>query len=287
MYIRCWGSRGSIPVSGKEYLKYGGDTTCIEVRSKTNDLIIIDAGTGIRMLGEKLINDNITDFTILFTHFHWDHCIGFPVFKPIFKKGMNITIRSALYSKPSIKSIFDTIMGRPHFPVQLEDRDVRANINFKKLSLEEFKIGPIKITSIPLSHPKDSGFGFRFEEDDKSFVFITDNELAHIHKGGCSFKEYSEFCKDADLLIHDAEYELKEYKRIMKFSEEYWGHSVIDDAVRLALKANVKKLGLFHLNAMRSDNQVDEIVNNIKRRMKDKKKKIDCFAVGSSFETEI
>ena len=90
MKITCWGARGSIAVSGKHYVKYGGDTTCMEVRSRNNDIIILDAGTGMRRLGNKLIADNEHSFSVLFTHAHWDHLMGFPFFKPIYMKGTKI-----------------------------------------------------------------------------------------------------------------------------------------------------------------------------------------------------
>lgn len=284
MYIRCWGSRGSIPVSGKDYVKYGGDTTCLEIRSKSGDLIIVDAGTGIRPLGNKLVKESINTFDILFTHAHWDHIMGFPFFKPLFIKGNTIKIRSYPFNKSSIKSIFSGLMARPYFPVQFTDKDIRAQIFFRKIPQNPFKIGSVKISTIPLSHPKDGGFGFRFEENGKKFVFLTDNELGHVHKGGCTADEYCSFSEGADLLIHDAEYEEKEYKQILKTSEEPWGHSVISDVIHLGLDAGVKRLGLFHLNALRTDDRVDVLVEKAENSIARKKKKMICFAVGSSFE---
>jgi phosphoribosyl 1,2-cyclic phosphodiesterase len=284
MYIRCWGSRGSVPVSGKEYIKYGGDTTCIEIRSQENDLIIIDSGTGIRRLGEKLIKENEENITLLYTHFHLDHIAGFPFFKPVYKKGTTINILSKSFNKPTVKTIFDLFMGRPFFPVQLEDKDIKAQILFKEINKQVFNIGSITVSTIPLSHPRDSGLGFRFEENGKSFVFLTDNELGHRHKGGATFNEYIEFCKDADLLIHDAEYEQKEYHKLLKSSEGHWGHSTVSDVVHLAIEARVKQLGLFHINAMRTDELVDKMVIRAKESIAKKKKNIICYAVGSSLE---
>ncbi len=99
MKITCWGARGSIPVSGREFLKYGGDTTCIEVRSKNNDVVIIDAGTGIRKLGNKLIAGGETNLNILFTHAHWDHLMGFPFFKPIYSNKTAIKMYGCAYTQ--------------------------------------------------------------------------------------------------------------------------------------------------------------------------------------------
>jgi len=283
MYIRCWGSRGSIPVSGKEYLKYGGDTTCMEIRSKKGDVIIVDAGTGIRSLGNKLISENIDTFHILFTHAHWDHLMGFPFFKPIFMRGTTMYIRSSSFNKKSIRDVFEGLMERPYFPVQLADKDIRSRISFRKIPNSSFKIGSITIRPVPLSHPKDGGFGFRFEEDGKSFVFLTDNELGHVHKGGLGFGGYLQFCRGADLLIHDAEYEDREYQKILKTSEEPWGHSVVSDVIELGLGAGVKKLGLFHINAMRTDTRMDEMVARARKIIAQKGSAMQCFGVGSSF----
>ncbi|MBN1983884.1 MAG: MBL fold metallo-hydrolase [Chitinivibrionales bacterium] len=287
MHIRCWGSRGSISVSGKEFLKYGGDTTCMEIRSCEGDCIIIDAGTGIRNLGNVLIQALPKTITMLFTHAHWDHLIGFPFFKPIFNKDATITVYSPVFEFSTPESIFTGLMSRPFFPVQLADSDVRASLSFLKIPSGAFSIGSLTIESIPLSHPKDGGFGYRFTEKGKTFVFLTDNELGHVHNGGCSFEEYRQFCQGVDLLIHDAEYEENEYQQILKNSTERWGHSTVSDVVRLAVEANVKKLGLFHHNASRTDKQLDELTRNARLAMKQRRQKCDCFAVGSSFECEL
>jgi phosphoribosyl 1,2-cyclic phosphodiesterase len=287
MHIRCWGSRGSIPVSGKEYIRYGGDTTCVEIRTRSGHRIIIDAGTGIRSLGNQMVRDKINTIDMLFTHAHWDHLLGFPFFKPIFRTGTAITIRCNSLNNKTGKALFEELMSRPFFPVQLHDRDIKASLIFKKIPQKPFAIGSATVRTIPLSHPKDGGTGFRFEEDGKSFVFLTDNELGFIHNGGRTFDEYCSFCSEADLLIHDAEYEEKEYRTILKYSEEHWGHSTVSDALRLGLCAGVKKLGLFHLNAMRTDEQVDTIVRNARAYIKTTRMAMECFAVGSSFEVSL
>lgn len=287
MHIRCWGSRGSIPVSGKQYIKYGGDTTCVEIRSKKGDLIIIDAGTGIRSLGNTLVDEDIPHIDMLFTHAHWDHLMGFPFFKLLYKKGISLAIYGPPFKKSSPQKIFEILMSRPYFPVQLEDKDIRATLAFKKIPARTFSIGTINIRAIPLSHPKDGGFGFKLEEDGKTFVFLTDNELGFVHRGGCTFDEYCAFAKGADLLIHDAEYEQNEYQKILQTSEEPWGHSVVSDVLDLGIKAGVKQLGLFHLNAMRTDEAVDAIVSKANDTLAKKQKNIHCFAVGSSFETTL
>jgi phosphoribosyl 1,2-cyclic phosphodiesterase len=287
MRIRCWGSRGSIPVSGKEYLKYGGDTTCMEIRSKTGAVIVIDAGTGIRRLGNALVNEGITTIDMLFTHGHLDHLMGFPFFAPVFSKKCKITLRGSRLNKDSFRDTIAGFLVQPYFPVQIGDKDVKAKLTFKEVNGRPFTIGGITIHCIRLSHPRNGGLGYRFEEDGKSFVFLTDNELGYIHDGGMPFERYLEFSRGADLLIHDAEYTREDYQFIFKTSEHPWGHSLFTDAVKLGIEASVKKLGLFHINNRRTDQDVDEMVNESRRIIRNQKKKIDCFAVGHTFEMEL
>jgi phosphoribosyl 1,2-cyclic phosphodiesterase len=284
MYIRCWGSRGSIPVSGKEYLKYGGDTTCLEVRSRDGRVIVIDAGTGIRLLGNKLVQEKASDIALLFTHAHWDHMMGFPFFVPIYLKGVRVTVRGYPFGHESFKSVISGLMEEPYFPVKLGDMDIKATLKFVNIGVRPFSIGSIRITPIFLSHPRNGGLGFRLEEDGKSFVFLTDNELGYRHDGGRSFEDYRKFCQGADLLIHDAEFTEQEYANILKISERPWGHSQFTDTVNLALAAEVRQLGLFHLNKDRTDRKVDAMVAQSRSIIRAHKSDCACFAVGSSFE---
>jgi phosphoribosyl 1,2-cyclic phosphodiesterase len=284
MFIRCWGSRGSIPVSGRLFEKYGGDTTCMELRSKNGDLIIIDAGSGIRSLGYALLKEKARTITILFTHAHLDHLMGLPFFAPLFSNGVKLTLRGPRLNKPSFKNVLTEFLDQPYFPVQFADADIKAACVFIDADMRPFTIGGIRVRSIPLSHPKNGGLGYRFEEGDKSFVFLTDNELGYIHGGGRNFEEYASFSNGADLLIHDSEYTQKDYRHIFAISERPWGHSLYTDAVRLALEANVKRFGLFHHNQKRTDAQVDAMVAQSKALIKKRKAGIRCCAVGKSFE---
>ena len=287
MHIRCWGSRGSIPVSGKEYQKYGGDTTCIEIRSKKDAVIIIDAGSGIRKLGASLLREGVTKIDMLFTHAHLDHLVGLPFFAPIFSKRVSVTLRGNKLNKQSFRDTIADFLVQPYFPVQLGDKDIHAKLTFKDIETTPFTIGGIKITPVHLSHPRNGGLGYRFEEDGACFVFLTDNELGYIHDHGLSFAEYVGFCKDADLLIHDAEYTQEDYQFIYKTSEHPWGHSLFSDAVRLGIEARVKRLGLFHLNNRRTDNEVDKMVAEANLLIKKSKAAIKCFAIGNTFEIDL
>ncbi|MFH1729722.1 MAG: MBL fold metallo-hydrolase [Pseudomonadota bacterium] len=279
MKIKVWGCRGSIPVSGKEFLKYGGDTTCIEIRSKNNDLIIIDAGSGIRPLGNLISGDDLKAISILFTHAHLDHVLGFPFFKPIYNEKATLCIYGCVTSQDSIRKIISKTMSPPTFPIKFDD--IRAAVKFKSACCNIFNIGPIEITPINLSHP-NGGTGFKFTEDGKSFVFLTDNELTYTHPTGLSFEEYTKFCRNADVLFHDSEYNKEEYSYT-----KTWGHTVYTDSLNLAIKANVKNFGLFHHNQNRNDAQVQEIENDCKQIIKDKKSNLNCYAVFQGMEIQI
>ena len=254
MIIKCWGARGSIPVSGEEYLKYGGSTTCIEVRTRDDEVIIIDAGSGIRRLGNKLLKENRHEFNMLFTHAHWDHVLGFPFFKPVYSKGTHISVFGCPFAQESVKQMISQTMVHPNFPVNFED--VEAEVSYHGACEHSFSIKSMLVTPIFLSHP-DRGIGYRFVEDGKCFVFLTDNELAFKHPGGLDYRDYVNFASNADLLIHDAEYTEEEYEKT-----KTWGHSIYEDALNLALEAGVRQFGLFHHNQDRTDEALDEIVQN-------------------------
>ena len=279
MRITCWGARGSIPVSGKEYVKYGGDTTCIEVRSRDDDIIIIDAGTGMRKLGNKLLASGKRSYSVLFTHAHWDHLMGFPFFKPIYVKGTKISMFGCPYAQRSITDILSKSMVAPYFPVDFSQ--LQAEISTHGICDETFDIGPIHITPIQLNHP-NQGMGYKLTEDGKSFVFLTDNELTLHHHGGEEYKDYVRFSADADLLIHDAEYTAEQYK-----VTKGWGHSVYTDALRMAMEAGVKRFGLFHHNQERSDAELDRMVDDCNRIVKDAQKQIQCFAAQAEAEIDL
>lgn len=278
MLIKCYGARGSIAVSGKDFLKYGGDTTCIYIKTKSNDSIIIDAGTGIRNLGKDLLKRKVKDLNIFFTHPHWDHISGFPFFKPLYTDGTNINIWGPKNTQAPIKKIISHTMSAPYFPVDL--KDLHAKITFKNVN-HKCKIGSVDVSTVPLNHT-NAGYGYKFTEKGKTFVFITDNELMFHHKGGSSYEEFVDFCMEADLLVHDAEFNDRDY-RVTKG----WGHSRYKDALKLALDANVKTFGLFHHNQDRTDKQVDLFLKDCKAIAKKKKSKVKCIAISDTTEIKL
>ncbi|QWR78285.1 MBL fold metallo-hydrolase [Candidatus Magnetomonas plexicatena] len=279
MLIRCWGSRGSIPVSGKEYLKYGGDTTCIEIMTESGDRLIIDTGSGIRELGKKLIEENQTRFHIFFTHFHWDHIMGFPFFRPIYKEGTQIDFYGCVFTHETIEEMISKTMVSPNFPVNFNE--VKAEFKYTDLCSGTFQINSMTVTPIHLSHP-NQGLGYKFQENGKTFVFITDNELRYKHPGGLDYTDYVEFSKGADLLYHDSEYTEEEYPEKIT-----WGHSIYTDSLKLALEADVKTFGLFHHNQNRTDDEIDAMVENCRTQIKSNNVSTTCFAVEKGSVVEL
>jgi phosphoribosyl 1,2-cyclic phosphodiesterase len=279
MKIRIWGARGSIPVSGMEYVKYGGDTTCIEIRTKDDEIIMIDAGSGIRRLGNSLLTEGRHHYNLIFTHAHWDHLMGFPFFKPIYLSETRIDLFGCPFAQGSIKEFLKESMSPPHFPVNLSD--LKATLEYHGTCKGEFQIGSVHVIPILLSHP-NQGIGYKFIEEGKTFVFLTDNELSFKHPGGLDFQDYTNFSRDADLLIHDSEFTEKEYTRT-----KGWGHTLYRDALRLATDARVKRFGMFHHNQERHDAAVDDIVNTCRTLIGEQHTDLDCFAVSQGMELEV
>ncbi len=276
MQITCWGARGSVPVSGSDYLKYGGDTTCIEVRSNNNDVVIIDAGTGIRKLGNRLVASGETNLNILFTHAHWDHLMGFPFFKPIYSNKTTIKMYGCAYTQHSIEKVLSKSMIAPYFPVDFSQ--IQASIVPRTICEEPFMIGSLQVTPIQLSHP-NQGIGYRFREAGRTFVFLTDNELTMRHSGGNEYRDYLAFSEGADLLVHDAEYTRDQYA-----ITKGWGHSVYTDALQLALEVGAKQFGLFHHNQERSDADMDRIVEDCNSIIAKQHSSLRCYGLEAGME---
>jgi phosphoribosyl 1,2-cyclic phosphodiesterase len=278
MKIQCFGSRGSIAVSGPEYLKYGGDTTCILIEAGSGHKVIIDAGTGIRRLGNQLVSESQDEIAIIFTHGHWDHLLGLPFFKPLYMKRFHLDLYGVKLSNGmGIQATLQGIFTHPYFPVGLDA--IKAKLHYHPVPVEPFVIGSLRIIPVAINHP-DGGVGYRVEENGKSFVFLTDNELSDVkHNPDKPIVDFVSACSGADLLIHDAEFLPSEFS-----SRRGWGHSSYDKTVELALNANVKMLGLFHHNQDRTDEGVDAIVSAASDLIKQAGSNILCVGIGSGFE---
>lgn len=255
MKVTFWGTRGSIPSPGPHTVKVGGNTTCVEVETGIGHRVIIDSGTGIRPLGLKLVKEKHTEpILLLFTHSHWDHLAGFTFFPPAYIPDFQID----MYGNPMAlevlrRDIFDRRDNR-YFPVNMDD--FRATIRYIEPLPKPLIIGSLKINSISLNHP-GNGYGYRFDLDGKSFAFVTDNEIGLEYAGGNTLGEMTEFCRNCDVLVHDAQYlpsEIEQHKG--------WGHSTYVEAIELAVHANVKHLVLTHHDPERDDDSIIELLDS-------------------------
>ncbi len=256
MLIKILGTRGSIPVSNKRINKYGGNTTCLYIESSAGDIFIIDAGSGIRELGPYLIENNKLKFNMIFTHYHWDHMQGLPFFAPIFLKNSVINIYGPKKEVTAEKAL-SYQMHKPYFPT-VTWSNIPAKISYKELK-KEFRIGSLKINTIPNNHPNYT-IGLKFTERKHSVVLITDNEL-FAKNGPTSYKQFVNFAKDAQLLIHDAQYTDEVYK-----SRIGWGHSTYNQVINLASDAGIKKVMFTHHDPSSSDEHIDKIVKAVKKQ---------------------
>lgn len=281
MKIKFWGTRGSIAVPGKDTTFFGGNTTCVEITLKSGRTLIIDAGTGIRLLGDKLIEEKkIGDIHLLITHIHWDHVLGFPFFNPIYDPSTHISIDGHPNGLKGLRYTFDNKMGDGFFPIKFDD--LTAKIRYlNRLVNGPLEIDGTHIDSIPLQHPQ-GGMGFRFREGDKTMVFITDNELREDAWIGRTPEEYTAFSKNADILIHDAQYTPEEID-----VRRGWGHSDYRSTYELARNSGVKKLILFHHDPTRTDKAVREIVHICKEFAKKDHCDLEIDAAKENSELEL
>jgi len=254
MVIRIWGTRGSIATPGPETVRYGGNTTCVEVRLSGGKTLILDAGSGIRPLGNSLLSKEKSPEVYLFiTHIHWDHIMGFPFFAPIYREGTRIWLDGCKRAMEGLKLTLNRGMVDGVFPVSYEG--LRSKIEeLGQLGTGTLSIGDAVIDAIELNHPQ-GGMGFRIREGGKSLVFLTDNELAASRSNGRAFGDYGRFCEGVDLLIHDSQYLPEEMD-----AKRGWGHSDVISAVELALKAGVGRFLFTHHDPERTDLQVDRMM---------------------------
>jgi phosphoribosyl 1,2-cyclic phosphodiesterase len=270
--LTFWGTRGSIPSTGKGKEYYGGNTTCIEINLNSGIQIIIDAGTGIRELGNNMLKNKVTanNSYLLFTHFHWDHIQGLPFFVPAYISGNNFIVMGVERDKDKLRSIISEQMKIPYFPVGLDTME--EQLSFEELFPNESDIGGTKISYTNTNHPQET-LAFRFEENKKIITFMTDCELSSSAENARSIEELAEFCKDSDYLIVDAQFTEQELPN--RFG---WGHSSNMDALNLASLSKAKTLILFHHDPSHDDEFIDKMVKDVITTANEYKVNINCFA---------
>jgi phosphoribosyl 1,2-cyclic phosphodiesterase len=276
--LTFWGTRGSVPSPGASTAYFGGNTPCLELRTSTNALLILDAGTGIRHLGHSLLeraNGKPIVGDILLSHAHWDHIQGLPFFAPLFQQGHEFTIRGSPEALGGIEQALRAQMGHTVFPVSFDA--YRAQVHFRALSEVERGDG-YALKTHALRHP-GGATGYRITDGNAgapALVYISDNELGHAD-GYASAPGWRDalvsFVHDASLLVHDAMYTADEYER-----HRGWGHSRYEDVVDLALDAGVQRLVLFHHHPERSDTALSEKVAACQQRVREKGARVEVLA---------
>ncbi|MBI5184332.1 MAG: MBL fold metallo-hydrolase [Nitrospinae bacterium] len=297
MKIKLWGVRGSIPSPGPTTVKYGGNTPCIQAinEEEPGEIIILEAGTGIRELGLSLIKLKPKPrIHILLSHTHWDHIHGLPFFIPIFAAGFDIKIYGPVHYDKKLSEILAGQMDYAYFPVRTAE--LSSDISYRDLKEERLSVGGLEFQTQYMNHPVMT-LGYRITQGGKTFVYTGDNEpYSNFQKEGEILDDENidefveeqnnrvvEFARDCSLLVADSQYTDDEYS-----AKKGWGHSSIGHAVALATKANVKRLVLFHHEPERTDGQLEGMLASAGQKKEElKNSSLEIFLAREKDEYEI
>jgi phosphoribosyl 1,2-cyclic phosphodiesterase len=287
MRVKFWGVRGSLPVPGRKTERYGGNTSCVEVRSESGTRVVVDAGTGIRKLGKELAADADADRTevhLLISHTHWDHIQGLPFFSPLYQAGNRLCVYARKRDDLHLRAVFASQTDDPYFPIPFEE--AKADIAFRELlDSAEFQVSDVKVACAPLNHPYIAT-AYRLTVDGASVVYVSDtapfsdilfgDQFVPRPPGPATELSLSDrkklaqmrdgvvrLCEGADLVVYDTMFTPEDYERIPHF-----GHSRPSDAVQICREAGVRQLALFHHAPERSDAEIDAILEETRATTK-------------------
>jgi diguanylate cyclase (GGDEF)-like protein len=285
MLVRFWGTRGSIPAPGPQTARYGGNTSCVELQIGDGTIIIFDCGTGIRELGLELLRSKtpMDRLYLLIGHTHWDHIQGFPFFTPAFLPKTELNIFAPTGFQRSLEDSLSGQMQYSYFPVKLHD--LSSRIHFTELEEGFFRLGDALVETLYLNHTAPT-IAYRISYGGATVAYVTDHEPFwtsdepnNRHPGD---QRHIDFLKGADLVIHDAQYSVEEYK-----SKLGWGHSTIDYATDVAMAAEARRLALFHHDPTHNDEWVQRFENFARERAAAAGSPLEVFAAAEGMTLEI
>jgi phosphoribosyl 1,2-cyclic phosphodiesterase len=285
MYVRFWGTRGSIATPGPQTAYYGGNTSCVEVRADDGTLIILDCGTGARALGLHLLKSERRPLHLhlFISHTHWDHIQGFPFFDPAFLPDTELTIYAPRNVQHSLEEALAGQMQALYFPVEFHD--LRSRMRYTELEEGTFRVSNVLVQTQYLHHTAPT-IAYRLSNNNATMVYVTDHEpfgdlpvQSFQHPGD---QRHVEFLKGADLVIHDAQYTQDEYDRKVG-----WGHSPIDYATDVALAAGVARLALFHHDPSHDDAMVQRLEKAARARVAAQGERLNLFAAAEGLALEV
>ena len=276
--ITFWGTRGSVATPGPHTEKYGGNTSCVSV--KHNDsYFLFDAGTGIRAFGDLFLKELQSktcqnNITLLLSHTHWDHIQGLPFFSPAYNENVRLDIFSRIRNAGQLRKLLTNQMEQSYFPVPMSK--MNANINIQELQNNRSSINGVMVETAEHEHPGGSS-AFKITSNGHQIVYSTDNELNLIfdeegNPTNNKAKRYLDFISGVDLLIADGQYTDEEYTEKVG-----WGHSTISRLIKVAEKAQAKKLAIFHHDPYHSDQDLDEISQSYFKQYEDKASSVEFF----------
>jgi ribonuclease Z len=258
MRLKFWGVRGSTPTPQPENLRYGGNTPCLELRSDAGKLLIVDCGSGLRMLGKALSKEfgsQPIHAHVLLSHYHWDHIQGLPFFMPLYRKANEFHFHSFQLPRASVEQALSGQMMDPYFPVDMSA--MLARRKFSEIRESPFPIHDFTVFALRVNHPQGN-LCFRIENNGRAVLYATDNEPGEPS----SDRNILELARGADVLIYDSQYSCQQ----LGGEKKGWGHSTWEEGVRISEQAGVKTLILFHHDPDNDDAAIDRLQEKTRAR---------------------
>ncbi len=261
MKVRVWGCRGSVAAPGPDTMRYGGNTSCVEIRGDNGEALVLDAGTGMRPLGVQMLEQGVSLIHIFLTHLHMDHLQGLGFFRPLYAPDVEVHVWGPPSPVQSLSDRIATYMSPPLFPVRLAD--IPCNLTFHDAPTEPITVGSMTVRASLVTHQGPT-VGYRVEEAGRTVVYLPDHEPSiagtDLSEQPTDWISGHDIAHNADVLLHDAQYGDDEYPRHIG-----WGHSAIGHVVAFAQKAEVKRLVLFHHDPYHTDSELESLNDDARR----------------------